>query len=224
MRRFASKLLLVFGLLLIPWSFALAGPILDFNMNASHPAGAQISFAGGTNPLIGVSIGVDTVLGLATPDNSGSELDITNGVLAFTTGNFSGSTATSWMFAGGGTITLTGTISSIGINDPAQLIHGTFTSASVIPGVGTDFKVAITSFIDDKNETLAGYYGLDGMPGWVGNFNLSFTATAIPPGSFTSASVLSGDIYNTPVPEPGTLILVGIGLLGTVGFARFYRR
>ncbi|MBP1611270.1 MAG: hypothetical protein H6Q04_3505 [Acidobacteria bacterium] len=196
---------------------ASAAAFLDFNMDAVHPDTASISFAGGDNPLIGVDISVDEVVGIGTPGNDGVVIDIVNGVLAFQTGNLVSSTASTWVFDGGGTITVTGDIG----NGPVTLISGQFTSASVT-AAGDTFKVTIATFVDTKDPDLVEFYGFDPaiIPGWNGNFNLSFAADGLPPGAFQSGDVLSGDIVNTPVPEPGSLLLLGTGLIAAYGFIR----
>jgi hypothetical protein len=195
---------------------AMADVLLDFNMDAVHPASASISFAGGTNPLVGVNISVDNVVGLGTPVNDGVVLAITGGDLDFTTGNLVSTEAEEWFFGSGGTITLAGNIG----NGVVNLISGTFTSAQV-EAVGSTFKVTIASFTDVKDPGLIKYFGLDSsIPSWNGNLNLSFFASGLPPNAFTSSRLGSGDITNQPVPEPASLLLLGSGLLGVYGFLR----
>src|SRR4030042_2773744 len=72
-----------------------AAAILDFNMDAAHPAGASISYAGGATPLLGVNISVDSVLGINTPLNNLVAVPFV-GILNFTTGNYVGGGATQW--------------------------------------------------------------------------------------------------------------------------------
>lgn len=187
---------------------------LDFNMDASHPAGASISYAGGAAPLVGVNIEVDSVLGVQTPLNQGATLVCTGCTLTFTTGNFTGVTGTNvYNFGGGGSISLDGTIAAAGINS-ANIFTGSFNNAQVVVS-GSTFLVNIASFIDTKNRALLEYFGLPVGELYAGNMNLSFTsATAVvAPGAFTSNQVLSGDVTNT-VPEPASVLLLGSGLAG----------
>src|SRR5687768_12737617 len=107
---------------------AQAEPILDFNMDAAHPATAQISYDGLGGPLIGVFISVDSVLGLNTPANDGLLIPITDGTLTFATGNLISTDADEWRFGPGGIITVSG---DIGFG-PSVLLTGTFTSGLVI--------------------------------------------------------------------------------------------
>src|SRR4051794_2429755 len=118
---------------------ARAGSILDFNLDAVHPAGASISYAGGANPLVGSNLSVDSVVGLGTPLNDLSMLSLTGGRLDFQTGNLTGSDAGHWFFGPGGSITIT-TTAPIVPGASNTLLSGTFTSAEVTVSSG-DFKV-----------------------------------------------------------------------------------
>src|SRR5207249_3437477 len=70
---------------------------LDFGVIA--PTSGSISYAGSATPLVGADIQVDNVTGVdGTPANDGVTLLLSNATLNFTTGNFSGSDATTWFF------------------------------------------------------------------------------------------------------------------------------
>jgi hypothetical protein len=206
-------------LLLLLVSSAFAQAQLDFNMDALHPATASISYAGGATPLVGTDISVDTVTGLNTPLNNGVTLTCAGCLLAFTTGNLTGTNATNWFFGAGGAISIIGGIPALALPAGTNLLLGSFHNAQVT-AAGATFKVTIATFVDQKDETLAGYYGLAGFPSWDGNLNLSFNAAGLPPNAFTSSSVLSGDVVNTPVPEPASVILLGTCLLGVTALIR----
>jgi hypothetical protein len=210
---------------------AYALPVLDFNIDPPHAGGESISYDGIGGPLVGINITVDDITGINTPLNSGVDVAIFGGVLTFTTGNYSGG---GWDFGGGGFITITGGVdlNHNGVYDAGTdiapgtvLMSGSWTSAQVV-AVGDTFKITGGSFYDFKLAELVYHFGLpDGTLPYTGNINLSFSAPppspgASPPYGFTSTEVYSGDVTNSPTPEPGTLMLMGTGLAGIAGYAR----
>jgi hypothetical protein len=169
----------------------------------------SISYDGVGGGLVGTDIKVHHV----TLDGGG-ELQILNGYLNFTTGGLVSSTATQWNFGGGpaSSIMIVGDIPLLGLDD-AVLLSGHFTNANVFT-LGETYKIAGASFFDWKNEVLLAHYNVDQYKFWQGSFNISFDATGLPPGGFSSSTVYSGDVINRPVPEPVTMLLLGSGLLG----------
>ena len=228
---------LLWGLLSAPsttWAV-----FLDFNMNTSHPAGASISYAGGATPLVASSLGVDDVTGVETPANDGVTRNLINGLLNFTTGNFTGSDANSWFFGPGGSFTVTGGVDLNNDGDALDpqdvptgttLLTGPFTGTTFIfslPFVG--IKITGGPFQDVKDPGLTGFYGLaDPSILWVSGFNLSFVSGANPGSSFTvnTPNIGSGDIIDIPViPEPLSLFLFGLGGVGALASTlKGYRR
>lgn len=219
-------------LALLACSTLQASPFLDFNIDGVQNATTSISYAGGVAPLVGTDIQVDDVLGMNTPLNNGVVRTILNGELDFTTGNHLGTVVvmgtTISSFGGGGVITITGTVDLDGSGTVTAgdatgvLLSGAFTGAIVTGTPMGLFKVSIAAFIDEKNQDLAAFYGLPGGPGfpWSGDFNISFNAAGTPPNPFTSTEVLSGDVVNSPVPEPMTMFLLGTSTLALAGLSR----
>src|SRR5262249_29606218 len=113
-------LLSLFGLLFVQ-SAVRADPLLDYILSPPHPSSASISYAGGTNPLVGANVNASSVVGVGTPANDGTVLTISSGRLNFTTGNFSSFSSNTWTFSGGGSISLTGGIASLGIPNGSTL-------------------------------------------------------------------------------------------------------
>lgn len=225
MKKLSTILLTSFLALFLTVGSAMAAVILDFNVIS--PAAGTVSFSGGDAPLIGTGISVNNVVGLNTPANSMKTLVLSSGVLEFTTGSHIGD----WQWGGGmsSTITLTGGIADLGLSDDTVLLSGYFDFAQVVPLTPSIFKVAVTGFFDTKDPTLVGFYGLPAFQGdgktpfpYYGNLNLSFVLQdgTGAPDAFSSIMVLSGDIANTPVPVPPTLLLFGSGLAGLVGLGR----
>lgn len=202
-------------------SMALATPLptLDFNIVSGAPG--VISYAGGGAPLVGTNIHVNTVTGQDTPLNNLAAYNLSNAVLNFTTGGSTGSDGADWYFASGGSISLVAGVPGIGIADGTTLFSGTMQFAKVENIAGL-FDLTVATFLDTKNEALAAYYGLPGGPDitWSGGMHIDFQAPGVvPPNAFESTSVGSGDITNQ-VPEPGSLLLLGSGLLGLGTYIR----
>ncbi len=185
-----------------------AAPILDFGIVA--PTAGTISYGGGASPLIGVRIEVDNVVGLGTPLQDGVAVDLPGALLNFNTGNLAGSDALHWNFGAGGSISI--------VWGDFTLLSGTFSDA-IVTHTDDEFKVAVAGFLDTKDPSLTAFYGLPDA-GYIGNFNISFLAEGDVPNAFTSKTVLSGDVINTPVPEPAAMLLLGVGLLGVAGLKR----
>jgi hypothetical protein len=102
------------------------------------------------------------------------------------------------------------------------LLYGGFGNASVYSNSGVA-KIAGASFWDYKCYDLLAFFGLQeyAFTQMAGDFNVGFRIAGgiEAPSGFTSVSVGSGDVNNA-VPEPGTLALLGTGLLSIAGLVR----
>jgi len=222
MKKTILVILLLLGMMFIAnTQQAWAIITLDFNMDATHPLAATIYYTGiNSAPLVGSDISVDTVMSL----DDHITHNITEGILSFTTGGFTGSDPGDWYFSPGGSIELTGGILDLGIPAGTTLLTGSFSGTPRVIYLGGTSQIVGATFIDSKDSVLARWYGLSDNGygyGWAGDINLSFAANGSPDSAFSSTLVKSGDITNTPIiPEPGSMMLLGMGILGLFGLRK----
>jgi PEP-CTERM motif len=178
-----------------------------------------VAFAGSTNDygnvggiLTGTSAGL-TLTGseLISIDGSGGSF----GTLSFSTGALtSGSLAGTATFAAGGTFTITETAAAGGL-----VFHGTFdgpVSWALQPGVGSGGQMTYdltgqVSGVWSNGEVVSGH-----------TIQMAVTSSGAFNGTINCSNdtCLSGDTTLTSVPEPGTLGLLGTGLVGAAGVLR----
>lgn len=191
---------------------------IDFGIEA--PTAGTLIYSGGAASLIGSGIDVDSIVGLDTPLNPDNPIDCVVCVLNFETGASTGG----WNFGAGGSISILGGVAEAGIGAGETLLSGTFDSATIVDvGGGTfNFKIVGASFSDTKHSDLLTYFGLP-EGNYQGGLNISFNTTGSIPNTgeaFTSDTLFSGDVVNSPVPVPAAVWLFGSGLIGLVGIAR----
>ncbi len=190
-----------------------AAPIVDFGIIPSGATG-NLAYTGGSAALTGSNISVNLVQGLGTSSNNGVILPILNGALNFLTGGYINTIGTVSFFGGGGSLAITGAIPLV--TPMTTLLSGTFSGAQVL-NTGTMFQVSVAAYLDTLTPSLMTFFGIPAGPEQ-GVLNLQF-AIANPSAmgtldAFNSNIVLSGDAVSTPMPEPGSLALLGFGLVG----------
>jgi PEP-CTERM motif len=191
---------------------ALADYQIDFTIPAF--ASGSISYAGGSAPLVGSNISVSSLVGVNGSQNSGVELSCSGCVLNFTTGNLVSDVSGMYTFAGGGTITIGGSV----LGSSGTLLSGSFASATLSDSGSWDFENALFSSAVDP--TITTYYGMPATPpDYGGAIAILFSGTVGPNGSVASSQIFSGNI-GTAVPEPASIIFLGTALFGCAALAR----
>src|SRR5579863_8228595 len=173
------------------------------------PSSGSLSYGGGTDPLVGTNIGITSV------QDGGTVLNISGGLLSFTTG--SGTVGTwSWGAAPAGTLTLTGSIEG-GPN--SVLFSDEFTSASILSLGGLELQLG--GLTGTLSSTLAHDLGVSTTVSSAADS--IFVSIAGAAGTSFDVPALSGQINTTaaanPVtaPEPSLLLLLISGLAVVAG-------
>jgi hypothetical protein len=197
---------------------ARANPVLDFKTGLADEGGVVLLFSDGNMSGSGIPIGKLTVTGAPT-GNGGY-------IVGGTTTDSSGDTYGSLNFATGGLaganhVEIDGYLPTAGIGSagsPVSLMSGSFSGFSLnsdpltntVNGLGS----AVGWAVDSPLATLLGL-STDLQYTFLG-----WSMTTDPLAVGTQGTAISTDIRNTAVPEPGSIVLLGSGLLYAAGSFR----
>jgi len=212
-----------------------ADAMLDFDLGGA--AGGAINFTGGLNPLTGTNIPIRLVTGSATPLNNGQTVPVFGqfnsttkvysgtGLLNFSTGNLISFDPVTkiFTFSGSGSISITGYVPSIGITSTTiPLLKGSFISATFDANTGST-SLFFGNGTDIPNPTLVSHYFTAPPLTWTFSGTILSGIPTLLAGTHAFRNTVrpaSVDILNTAVPEVGSILLLGTGLLGTAILVR----
>ena len=202
-------------------SSAWANPVLDFKTGLADEGGLVQLFSDGSISGTAIPIGRLTISGApmgnggytvggAASDSTPGDDPYGYGSLNFSTGGLSGTNF----------IEIDGYLPTAGIGSagsPAALLAGTFSNFSLLTDLSGNVNGLGSAIGWATDSPLATLLGLSTDLQYT---FLGWSMTTDPLSVGTPGTAISTDIRNTAVPEPGSIMLLGSGLVFTVGSMR----
>jgi hypothetical protein len=207
--------------------------VLNWDQGGGKSPGGTLVFDG--TKIIGTNIGFDLMNASGTAadgvyhcSNAGGTVTLgtTRCLLSFTSGPLSSVAGSTYIFGSGGSISMTGYLTTATPGNTGPVIAG---SPLVLSGTVKAYAITLIGSsatasglgIDFKDQSLVDYFGT----GVKFDFTMSQLAingcggaAVAPEAAGFTCKVNNADFQNV-IPEPGSIALLGLGLMG-VGLAR----